>query len=53
MLIIFAKQERYFSNVGESSCDRQKFLFKVVNEVLDERADKVLPAHDDPETLAN
>ena len=48
-----SKQERYFSNVVESSCDKQKSLFRVVNEVLDKKADRVLPAHDDPKTLAN
>ena len=50
--VVIFKQGRYFSNVDKSSSDKQKSLFRVVNEVLDKKADRVLPAHDDPKTLA-
>jgi DNA-directed RNA polymerase subunit F len=47
------KQEQYFSNMIESSENQQKTLFKVVNEVLDKKATRILPAHTDPVELAN
>ena len=47
------KQEKYFSSIIESSNNQQKTLFKVVNEVLDKKAERILPAHTDPVELAN
>ena len=48
-----SKQQRFFSNIVETASDKQKSLFKVVNQVLDKKADRVLPAHEDPKALAN
>ena len=47
------KQESYYSSIIESSSNKQKSLFKVVNEVLDKKEDRILPAHNDPIKLAN
>ena len=48
-----SKQESYYSAIIESSSNKQKSLFKVVNEVLDKKEDRILPAHNDPIKLAN
>ena len=48
-----SKQQRFFSNIVDASSNKQKSLFKVVDEVLDKKAERVLPAHDDPYTLPN
>ena len=48
-----SKQQRFFSNIVETSSNKQKSLFKVVDQVLDKKADRVLPTHDDPIVLAN
>ena len=47
------KQESYYSSIIESSSNKQKSLFKVVNEVLDKKEDRILPTHNDPIKLAN
>ena len=47
------KQEGYFSKVIEAASNSQKSLYKVVDEVLDKKAERILPAHTDPVALAN
>ena len=48
-----SKQQTYYSNVVEKASNKQKSLFKVVNEVLDKKPERILPTHTDPTTLAN
>ena len=47
------KQESYYSKLVEASSNNQKSLFKVVDELLNKKNEKILPAHTDPLKLAN
>ena len=47
------KQRLYYSNVINAAANKQKALFRVVDQVLDRKANRVLPSHTDPSVLAN
>lgn len=47
------KQQSYYSKLIDKSSENQKSLFKVVDEVLDKKKKRILPAHTDPVKLAN
>ena len=46
------KQNHYYTKLI-NSCESQKDLFKVANEILDKTKEKVLPPFSDPVDLAN
>ena len=48
-----SKQEQYYKHLIESSSNKQKSLFKIVDETLDKKAERILPAHTDAKALAN
>ena len=47
------KQEAYYSKQVDGSSNNQKSLFKIVEQALDKKDDRVLPTHEDPVVLAN
>lgn len=47
------KQRVYYSKIVEASCNNQKSLFKVVDNLLDKNKVRTLPEHTDPLQLAN
>ena len=47
------KQGEHYSQLVDSSSGNQRSLFKVVEEVLDKKDDRILPTHTDPLVLAN
>ncbi|MCH2405859.1 MAG: hypothetical protein MK200_06665, partial [Nitrosopumilus sp.] len=48
-----AKQQSYYSKLVEASSNNQKSLFKIVDELLDKKKEKILPTHTDALKLAN
>ena len=47
------KQQTFYGNVINSSSNKQKSLFDVVDKLLDKKDARVLPTHTDPVELAN
>ena len=48
-----SKQKDYYSKLVDGSSGNQRSLFKVVEEMLDRKSERVLPEHTDPVELAN
>ena len=48
-----SKQTLYYTKMVDGANDCQKSLFKIANELLDKRSEKLLPVYSDPKQLAN
>ena len=47
------KQENFYSKLIDTSSNKQKSLFEVVDKLLDKKDERILPVHTDPVALAN
>ena len=51
--LAMTKQTHYYSKLVEDSSNSQQTLFKMANELMDKKNEKVLPTHDDSKQLAD